>query len=108
MRTTLPLFALLAACQPSPAPEAPASPGPTCAVKPTEDFDVTGSGSNAAWSKAEWHALNRRQPDGAPYESRFKILYSKTGVYILMDGTDSKLMAWKIQTPARLPAMLME
>jgi hypothetical protein len=92
-----PLLLALAACAQSTGPERPASAPaaggtwPTVTVRATDDFEVTGSGSNAAWSKAEWQALHRRQPDGLPYESRFKILYSKTGVYVLMDGTDQKL-----------------
>ena len=41
----------------------------------------------------EWTALRRRQPDGHPYDSRFKMLYSTTGLYFLMEGTDRKLTA---------------
>lgn len=55
------------------------------------DFDVTGDGSNPAWAHADWHALERIG-EGLPYTARFKILYSKTGLYILMDGSDSKLV----------------
>jgi Carbohydrate-binding family 9 len=66
---------------------------PRLAVKPTDDFEVTGAGDHASWRQMEWTALNRRQPDGHPYESRFKVLYSKTGVYFLMDGTDRTLTA---------------
>src|SRR5689334_3137378 len=60
-------------------------------VRPTGDFEVSGDGSNDAWKRAEWHALRRRQDDGHPYEARFKVLYSTTGMYVLMDGTDAKL-----------------
>src|SRR5438552_3143819 len=91
MRSAIALLLALAACESAPAAPSSPSPWPSCIVKPTEDFEVTGNGSSAAWSRAEWHALNRRQPDGLPYESRFKILYSKTGLYLLMDGTDKKL-----------------
>jgi hypothetical protein len=66
---------------------------PRLSVKPTEDFEVTGTGEQAAWRHADWTALRRRQPEGHPYESRFKVLYSKTGLYVLMDGTDRKLTA---------------
>ena len=74
-------------------------------VKPTADFEVTGNGSDPAWKTTEWVPLRKRdatpnQPPGAPnqqpraglpYEARFKALYSKTGVYFLMDGTDREL-----------------
>jgi hypothetical protein len=66
---------------------------PLLRVKPAEDFEVTGTGDNKAWQQAEWTALNRRQADGHPYDARFKMLYSKTGLYFLMEGTDSKLTA---------------
>jgi hypothetical protein len=86
---------LLAACQ-GPPPDAPTTSSPPPArpiavVRSTGDFEVTGDGSNPAWEKSEWVPLHRRQPDGLPYESRFKILYSPTGLYVLMDGTDEKL-----------------
>src|SRR5207302_10372515 len=54
---------------------------PRLSVKPTEDFEVTGAGAHAAWREPEWTPLRRRQPEGHPYESRFKVLYSSTGMY---------------------------
>jgi hypothetical protein len=64
---------------------------PQLTVKLVEDFQVTGAGDHAGWSQAEWTALRRRQADGHPYDSRFKVVYSKTGLYFLMEGTDKKL-----------------
>ena len=66
---------------------------PRLTVRATNDFEVTGAGDNPAWQPVEWTMLRRRQPDGHPYETRFKILYSPTGLYFLMDGTDRKLTA---------------
>src|SRR6476469_4967391 len=66
---------------------------PQLSVKPTDDFEVTGTGDHAAWKGVEWTTLNRRQADGHPYDARFKVLYSKTGLYFLMEGTDKKLTA---------------
>jgi hypothetical protein len=62
-------------------------------VHQVDDFEITGAGEHTSWRQTEWTMLRRRQPDGHPYESRFKILYSKTGLYLLMDGTDRKLTA---------------
>ena len=59
----------------------------------SEDFEVTGTGEHAAWRRTEWIALRPRQTGGHPYESRFKMLYSSTGLYFLMDGTDRLLTA---------------
>ena len=86
--TTTILAALLAAGLQS----APAAP-PRLSVKPTQDFEVTGKGDNAAWEKADWTALTRREPAAHPYDARFKMLYSDTGLYFLMDGTDRTLTA---------------
>ncbi|NUR53108.1 MAG: carbohydrate-binding family 9-like protein [Acidobacteria bacterium] len=66
---------------------------PRVTAKPTDDFDVTGSGDHPAWRQAEWTTLRRRQSDGHPYDTRFKVLYSKTGLYFLIDGTDRTLTA---------------
>jgi len=68
-------------------------PRPALTVKPTTDFDVEGTGAHDAWRQADWTALRRRQPDGHPFESRFKMLYSSAGLYFLMDGTDRTLTA---------------
>jgi len=66
---------------------------PRLTVKPGPDFEVTGKGDHAAWSQVEWTALRRRQADGHPYDTRFKVLYSTTGLYFLMDGTDKTQVA---------------
>jgi hypothetical protein len=60
-------------------------------VRATEDFEVTGDGRAEAWKKAEWEPLHRRTDAGKAYETRIKALYSKTGLYVLMDATDGKL-----------------
>jgi hypothetical protein len=62
-------------------------------IRQVQDFEVTGTGDNATWQKAEWTPLNRRQADGHPYDARFKAQYSTTGLYVLMDATDRKLTA---------------
>src|SRR5271167_2648389 len=69
------------------------TPLPELHVRPTDDFEVTGEGSAAAWKKTEWVPLNKRSEDGLPYVTRVKILYSKKGVYALMDATDKKVTA---------------
>jgi Carbohydrate family 9 binding domain-like len=67
------------------------TPLPELHVRPTDEFEVTGDGSAAAWKKTEWVPLNKRSEDGLPYVTRVKILYSKKGVYVLMDATDKKV-----------------
>ena len=93
LAATVALSGLLMTCHYHSGVHAQTPPRPQLAVKPTADFEVTGSGEHAAWNTAEWVPLRRRQPEGRPYESRFKMLYSKTGLYVLLDGTDGALSA---------------
>jgi len=73
---------------------APAAPSALVyRVARTEDFTVDGKGSAAAWSKAEWQALTPRGAADKAYPGRFKMLYSATGLYVLMDGEDRTLRA---------------
>ena len=76
-----------------PGPNARPAGRPRIHVMHAADFDVNGKGDAAAWQTIEWTALAPRQPDGHPYESRFKALYSDTGVYFLLDGADRTLTA---------------
>jgi len=69
------------------------APRPRLVVKPVADFEVTGTGDHPSWAGLEWTPLNRRQPDGHDYSSRFKIAYSTTGLYVLMEGSDKALTA---------------
>ena len=73
--------------------QAQAADRPRLTVRPAQDFEVTGTGEAAAWKQAEWTTLRRREPAAHPYETRFKMLYSKTGLYVLMDGTDRTQVA---------------
>lgn len=72
--------------------QAQSGPMPVARVKPCEDFEVNGRGDAAAWSEVPWVALEKRTGSQA-YASRFKLLYSKRGLYILFDGQDSKITA---------------
>jgi len=64
---------------------------PELRVRAVEDFEVTGTGEAPAWAGTEWTPLRKRQPDGHPYDTRFKMMYSQTGLYVLMEGTDKTL-----------------
>ena len=75
----------------SAAPES--ASGPVLRVRPVKDFAVSGDGKNEAWSKTEWETIPRRTKDGLPYEARVKLLYSSTGLYVLLNATDRKLTA---------------
>jgi hypothetical protein len=62
-------------------------------VQRTDDFKIDGKGGAEAWSKAEWQPLQPRLAADRPYPSRVRMLYSATGLYVLMDGEDRKLTA---------------
>jgi hypothetical protein len=66
---------------------------PSMKVKLTEDFEVDGKGSAKAWESTPWTPLSIRPDAGHDYKTQVKMLYSKKGLYLLMDGTDSKLSA---------------
>ncbi|MBS1933751.1 MAG: hypothetical protein JST96_07110, partial [Bacteroidetes bacterium] len=60
-------------------------------VHKCNDFSVNGKGDNAEWEKSPWIALNKIDSNGKAYESKFKILYSSTGIYVLFSGQDDKI-----------------
>ncbi len=85
-----------------PLPAQSPSAGPKAATKPvekvlqvprTEDFELSGRGDSPAWEKARWEPLLRRTAEGHPYQTRIKVLYSATGLYVLMDATDAAITA---------------
>ena len=52
------------------------------------DFEVTGDGSAAAWDKAQWLSFSAHRAS-SPYETRFKILHSDSGIYCLYHCQDN-------------------
>lgn len=76
-----------------PTPNEPPRDAPSLPVRFTDDFDLTGDGSAAAWAKADWIPLRKRDPAHHPYETKVKVLYSGTGLYVLFSGTDAKVTA---------------
>jgi len=57
-------------------------------IRRTEDFDVNGAGDAPAWGKTSWEPLNLRNSDGRQYKTRVKMLYSETGLYVLMEAEE--------------------
>lgn len=60
-------------------------------VHSCNDFNVTGKGDNSEWYKTEWNQLAKIDKDGKAYESKFKILYSAKGIYVLFNSQDDKI-----------------
>lgn len=55
------------------------------------NFDVTGKGESPEWNKANWVPLTKIDPGGPENATKFKILYSTTGIYVLFDGKDQQI-----------------
>ncbi len=62
-------------------------------VTQTEDFAVAGKGDAPAWEKAAWEPLSSRASGGHKHRTRVKLLYSETGLYVLMEAEDNKITA---------------
>ena len=92
-RLCLACLLLIVLMSDGPAVHAQADARPQLVVTPTADFEVTGTGDHPSWQPIAWTPMRRRQPDGHPYDTRFKVLYSTTGLYFLMDGKDRTLTA---------------
>jgi len=60
-------------------------------VKKCLDFSITGNGSDSEWNKANWNMLTKLDPQGEEYPSKFKIMYSGKGIYLLFQGKDNKI-----------------
>jgi hypothetical protein len=65
--------------------------GDTLGIKQVSDFTVDGKGSHANWQQAAWVPLTKLDPGAESYQTRFKVLYSVKGVYVLFDGIDKKI-----------------
>jgi hypothetical protein len=60
-------------------------------VRKCPDFNLTGKGDNNEWSRTEWTYLTKLDSGGEIYTSKFKILYSEKGIYVLFNGDDDKI-----------------
>jgi len=86
---------LLAQQSTPPQPVAAAGPPalPTWRVPRTKNFTITGDGSSPEWQQTQWLPLVKRESAGHGYKTRVKLLYSDTGLYVLIDATDAKITA---------------
>ena len=60
-------------------------------VRKCNEFSITGKGTDPEWTKTEWNQLTKLDEGGKPDVTRFKILYSVTGIYVLFQGDDEKI-----------------
>jgi len=67
--------------------------GKVLRIRQTEDFTINGRGDAPAWKQAAWEPLHLRVTDGHQYDTRVKMLYSQTGLYVLMEAEDRTITA---------------
>jgi hypothetical protein len=60
-------------------------------ISHTDEFEITGDGSNKAWESATWNTMVPSEEQTK--KTRFKILYSNTGIYFLFHNEDEILTA---------------
>jgi hypothetical protein len=87
MRMLIPILSLMSNFL-YPAPEIPLESrqrvrNDTLTVSKCNDFSIDGKGDNSEWKKAQWTNLSKLDTGGRSYESKFKILYSQIGLYLL-------------------------
>jgi Carbohydrate family 9 binding domain-like len=63
----------------------------TLLVRKCGDFSITGDGSNTEWDKADWIMMSKVDTGGSDYKSKFKIMASAGGIYVLFWGEDNKI-----------------
>jgi len=68
-------------------------PAKVLRIPQTEDFAVNGAGNAPTWEKTTWEPLNLRGSDAHQYKTHVKMLYSATGLYVLMEAEDATITA---------------
>ena len=62
-------------------------------IRQTADFIVNGRGDALVWKAVAWEPLHPRIADAHQYGTRVKMLYSGTGLYVLMEAEDRTITA---------------
>ncbi len=65
----------------------------TVRIMKCEDFELTGDGSSGTWNKTGWIEIPQRTAQKDNYITKAKVLYSETGIYVLFDCQDKKLIS---------------
>jgi hypothetical protein len=60
-------------------------------IRQCVDFLISGKGDNSEWQKANWVKLSQITQPGKQLETKIKVLYSATGIYVLFSAQDQKI-----------------
>lgn len=69
-----------------------AAPNSILRIKFSTDFEVTGDTSSGAWKNTPWLILPHREGN-KKYQTKTKLLYSKTGIYGIFYCEDEKIVS---------------
>ena len=78
---------------PTVAAQGQAAAAPVLGVPRIENFAVNGRGDAAAWEAVAWTPLNPRKGASNAPETRIKVAWSDTGLYVLMHAADARVTA---------------
>src|SRR5664279_425035 len=60
-------------------------------IKKCQDFKITGDGQSDQWKTTGWINLYQPDPADPAYNTKVKVLYSKSGIYFLFNCGDKTL-----------------
>jgi hypothetical protein len=63
----------------------------TLKVYAAPDFLLNGKGDHPNWARSVWNSLLQIDSGVTGYTTRFKILYSPAGIYVLFQGKDKRI-----------------
>ena len=63
----------------------------TLKVKKTADFEIDGKGTHPNWELTSWVPLIQLDSGVSEYDTKFKTIYSNTGIYVFFTGNDKKI-----------------
>jgi Carbohydrate-binding family 9 len=66
---------------------------PLLKVPRIQDFAVNGRGDGTAWEAVAWTPLHSREGASNAPDTRIKVAYSETGLYVLMHADDARVTA---------------
>ncbi|HEV7330908.1 MAG TPA: carbohydrate-binding family 9-like protein [Flavisolibacter sp.] len=73
--------------------QTPAAATDSIVVRRTTDFLLSGDGQSNQWGLTQWQVLPQRRNTQYKKETKFKMLYSATGIYFLFSNEDEILTA---------------
>lgn len=68
----------------------------------TTDFEISGDGTSKQWDLTTWEQMTKLDHGGENYTTKFKVLASETGLYVLFHGEDNTITTSDYQNMDKL------